>query len=634
MGLVVWLPLTKDLRQQGLSNVTVTNNGATFNSAGKLGGCYEFASGKRIQTTLPTSTNLNAKAISFACWVNIASWNSSYDALMSIADGTGWQQSRATLCRNNTTSTLTWNIADGSTSTRVSTTTSLSTNTWYHIVCTYDGTSLKIYLNGVLNNSAAATLSINYAGTFNIGGWSGNNYPLNAKLNDVRIYSHCLSPMEVKELAKGLVLHYPLNRGGWGQENLMRNTYRVDGDNSNQIYGWMRNGYGDPEIVIKDGSECIHLQASCSGAYTPSIVSASKLILEYGVEYVISCDLMYDKEIKVNPATPIHYHNGSSDTINEFNLTNVNNGYGFNFKSISPVANTIVPANTWQHYEQHIVAKSSATDSSLPYLTYRAFIYGSNRTTSEAATVNMWLKNWKIEKGSIATPWCPNSSDTLATTMGLNSTTEYDCSGFCNNGTRTGTFTWTSDTPKYSVSQYFNGSSYILTNSGTFSWFNFDKCTVAVWMKPTTTPSSWAGTFGIAHNNSSSNKSFVIGNYGGKFTMQSANGNWVNVQASNLPINEWHHCVATLDETTIKMYFDGELVNTYTINWGNTTVASDTRVQVGNDLPGSDEIYVGYYSDARIYATALSADDVKSLYQNSAYIDSSGNVYGAVHTEV
>ena len=436
MSLVVWLPLTKDLRNQGLSNVTVTNNGSTFNSAGKLGGCYEFASGKRIQTTLPLTSNLNSKAISFACWVNISSWNSSYDCLMSIADGTGWQQSRATLCRNNTASTLCWNIADGSTSTRVYTTTSLSTNTWYHIACTYDGTSLKIYVNGILNNSAAATLSIGYAGTFNIGGWSGNNYPINCKMNDVRVYSHCLSPMEVKELAKGLVLHYPLNRQGWGQENLMRNTYRADGNNSNQVYGWMANGNGNPEIVTKDGNECIHLQASCTGAYTPSIVSASKLLLENGVDYIVSCDLMYDKEIKVQNTTPVHYHNGSTSSTDPFNLTNVNNGKGFVWKSVKPVANTIIPANTWQHYEMRLTAVATPTDSSLPYSTYRAFIYGAVRTTSETATVNMWLKNWKIEKGSIATPWCPNSSDTLATTMGLNSTTEYDCSGFCNNGKR------------------------------------------------------------------------------------------------------------------------------------------------------------------------------------------------------
>ena len=37
MALQVWLPLTKDLRNQGLINTTVTNDGATFNSTGKLG---------------------------------------------------------------------------------------------------------------------------------------------------------------------------------------------------------------------------------------------------------------------------------------------------------------------------------------------------------------------------------------------------------------------------------------------------------------------------------------------------------------------------------------------------------------------------------------------------------------------
>jgi hypothetical protein len=41
---------------------------------------------------------------------------------------------------------------------------------------------------------------------------SGNavqsTYNLNGKLNDVRIYDHCLTPSEVKEISQGLVLHY------------------------------------------------------------------------------------------------------------------------------------------------------------------------------------------------------------------------------------------------------------------------------------------------------------------------------------------------------------------------------------------------------------------------------------------
>jgi hypothetical protein len=42
MALQVWLPLNGDLHNQGLSNVTVTNNGATVDNNGKIGKCYSF----------------------------------------------------------------------------------------------------------------------------------------------------------------------------------------------------------------------------------------------------------------------------------------------------------------------------------------------------------------------------------------------------------------------------------------------------------------------------------------------------------------------------------------------------------------------------------------------------------------
>jgi hypothetical protein len=40
MALQVWLPLNGTLENKGLSNVTVTNNGATVDNNGKIGKCY------------------------------------------------------------------------------------------------------------------------------------------------------------------------------------------------------------------------------------------------------------------------------------------------------------------------------------------------------------------------------------------------------------------------------------------------------------------------------------------------------------------------------------------------------------------------------------------------------------------
>ena len=42
MSLQVWLPLNGDLRNNGLADISVTNNGATINNAGKIGKCYSF----------------------------------------------------------------------------------------------------------------------------------------------------------------------------------------------------------------------------------------------------------------------------------------------------------------------------------------------------------------------------------------------------------------------------------------------------------------------------------------------------------------------------------------------------------------------------------------------------------------
>jgi hypothetical protein len=89
----------------------------------------------------------------------------------------------------------------------------LETNTWYMVTGTWDGESLRIYVNGVLENRASALpgpIDDCPGGTLRIGRWrAGDEQCFHGCVDDVRIYSRGLSATEVEELyAKSLSFRY------------------------------------------------------------------------------------------------------------------------------------------------------------------------------------------------------------------------------------------------------------------------------------------------------------------------------------------------------------------------------------------------------------------------------------------
>jgi hypothetical protein len=81
---------------------------------------------------------------------------------------------------------------------------SVPRNLWTHIAATYDGSLLKIYLNGVFDSSLAFTGGINTdndrpltIGKNNFYPWS-YEYWLNATIDEVRVYNRALSQQEIQ----------------------------------------------------------------------------------------------------------------------------------------------------------------------------------------------------------------------------------------------------------------------------------------------------------------------------------------------------------------------------------------------------------------------------------------------------
>ena len=100
---------------------------------------------------------------------------------------------------------------------------------------TSNGSIMSLYLNGALKSTTNISgnptpyitghLQIGYSEVMGV-----SESLFHGSLNDIRIYDHCLSKQEVKEIAQGLVLHYKLNgvNGGIG-ENLYTGSKNFSG---------------------------------------------------------------------------------------------------------------------------------------------------------------------------------------------------------------------------------------------------------------------------------------------------------------------------------------------------------------------------------------------------------------------
>lgn len=211
MSLRVWLPMTKDLSNQGLENISITNNGATLDTNGKLGKCYSFnGSNNYILETGYSNFGTNY-SVSLWFYCNAVSGNQCFLSTRS-AIGNGFSvigignklRIDASINKDSASQWTTEYI--------------IPTNSWHHLVVIRNDSEVSYYIDGEFKNSKTVAYYGNYGNVLSIGasqsnGTSLDNY-LNGKLNDVRIYDHALSAKEVELLARGLVAHYPLDGNG------------------------------------------------------------------------------------------------------------------------------------------------------------------------------------------------------------------------------------------------------------------------------------------------------------------------------------------------------------------------------------------------------------------------------------
>ena len=671
MSLRVWLPLTKDLRNQGLSSVTPTQtSGFTKITAGKLGGCYKFTD--VFDTLLPLSEwDWTTQSVSFGCWAKISktelstlaevpSYSSTYTTMGGTLLGRDSYGGIAIRWQTNniyTDSVLNklyvyTHIRNTNSQTNQTSSQEVPFDTWFHIMTVIDrnDSQIKLYLNGELVKSVALTVTGTFAtGTFRIAEatWHGGNGNTSSgcwQLNDVRVYDHALSPLEVKHIAQGLILHYPLNREGWGNDNILINTHfdsqttktsgwdtTKNGTQMASSWGGFNGGVSNPSTVYHAHLKQVNNEwvyeyiRTADEGWLDISQGGLQLKLIAGKTYTFSWE-EYRVEGNNYPTGGLYYFKTGATSAN-FHLGQFGGSHG----------NVL---GKWRKFSYTFVAPTDGDYSK----NMSWYIYGQSGGNGK-----MYIRHPKLEEGSVATPWCPNSSDALATTMGLNDNVEYDCSGYCNNGEyyaydTNGSISYTSDTPKYNVSTRIASANPTQSAaSGTRYLYGHCKLTnptqmsVAFWLKPITggygsTTSNVQGYFcttNYEYGDTSVGVDYqasAMNHRDGTVDMNDS-ASTTQCRVTFYPtIGEWHHYVYTYDGQVGRGYKDG--VQTATAQFSAAkTLDSFIGVVIGfSKARGVWRRNDACYSDFRVYATALSAEDVKDLYELGATIDTNGTL--------
>lgn len=442
-------------------------------------------------------------------------------------------------------------------------TTVIPTNTWTHICCSYDGAKEYVYINGELQATRTGVLpamGLNSGVIYYLGRDSRTGATsFLGRMNDFRIYDNCLSDLEVKKIAQGLILHYPLNI--WPQKNLLTG-------NINTVAAWTQSG--STLTLESDGS----LKIVFSGSGENRIYNNVTNVWMTTTTFTVSFDAK----------------SSTADT------------YIACSRSIADYTQNILLTDQWQHYSGQIT--NTAANTTGGTLSIQA-----KNVSNALKSAIVYIKNIKLENGT-------NDTGFIMPGVDFNTSTDvYDISGFLNNITASQALNnFINKTDKrYSLSYTFNNNNYLKKSD---FYYTSNIWTASIWYYAHGLPTGYNCIMCLASNDGgdSYKKICFAPHTDGRIWMKAENVS-INSGAS-LRLDTWTHICITCDGTNYKTYENGVQIVSGTIS---STITTAHNLGIGcrnsNDTFSTKTLqWAGELSDFRIYATALSAAEVKELY--------------------
>lgn len=151
--------------------------------------------------------DLTGDVVSLSVWIRLTSVNGEMKILAKWSDSPDQKQYLLSITASDKVQIA---INAGGVSTAIGTTSVMVAGIWCHIVGTYDGSNMRIYLNGIEENSAAKTGNMpSTTAPVRIGagsGGAGTEQPFDGEIGHCGIWNIPLSADDVASLANGFPL--------------------------------------------------------------------------------------------------------------------------------------------------------------------------------------------------------------------------------------------------------------------------------------------------------------------------------------------------------------------------------------------------------------------------------------------
>ena len=208
IGLICYYRLESDGSDAGKRGLDGTLVGSPTFVAGKIGNCISL-NGSTQYVNLGTDANFEMPLISVAAWAKL-SVASGYKGIVTKRSNPAPHIQWA-LQTEGGLSKYTFCIQFSGTDRWVASTTSLDTN-WHHLVGTYDGKTMKLFVDGVLEGENPMSMDMDSIPTMPIyigaratgtSPYTGFADPFGGLIDEVGIWRRALTPEEVEALYNG-----------------------------------------------------------------------------------------------------------------------------------------------------------------------------------------------------------------------------------------------------------------------------------------------------------------------------------------------------------------------------------------------------------------------------------------------